>query len=85
MIQLGVIINDTPDILYSVKKGSPLVIGVGIGEHFIASDMVALASMTSRYLYMEEGDTFAMPTFFYSLWYLAALFGFMLIDVFFQL
>ena len=36
-------------------------------------------------LYMEEGDTFAMPTFFYSLWYLAALFGFMLIDVFFQL
>ena len=36
--------------------GSPLVVGVGIGEHYIASDVLALRPVTDRFIYLEEGD-----------------------------
>ena len=39
------------------RKGSPLVIGVGIGEHFIASDVSALLPVTQNFIFLEEGDT----------------------------
>ncbi|WP_248851838.1 glutamine--fructose-6-phosphate transaminase (isomerizing) [Thiomicrospira microaerophila] len=53
---LGIICRDLPDTLIAVRKGSPLVIGVGFGEHFIASDISALLPVTQRFIYLEEGD-----------------------------
>lgn len=53
---LGVISKDHPDTLVACRKGSPLVIGVGIGEHFIASDVAALLPVTQRFIFLEEGD-----------------------------
>ena len=38
------------------RKGSPLVVGVGIGENFLASDQMALRQVTDRFIYLEEGD-----------------------------
>jgi glucosamine--fructose-6-phosphate aminotransferase (isomerizing) len=45
-----------PERLVIARKGSPLAIGVGIGEHFCASDALALLPVTSRFVYLEEGD-----------------------------
>jgi len=45
-----------PETLAVARKGSPLTIGVGIGEHFCASDALALLPVTSRFIYLEEGD-----------------------------
>ncbi len=45
-----------PDELYVVRSGSPLVIGLGIGENFIASDPLALIPVTQKFIYLEEGD-----------------------------
>jgi glutamine---fructose-6-phosphate transaminase (isomerizing) len=53
---LGVISKDQPDTLITCRKGSPLVIGVGIGEYFIASDIAALLPVTQRFIFLEEGD-----------------------------
>lgn len=53
---LGIIFNDAPDTLYTTRHGSPLVIGVGIGEHFIASDQIALLPVTQCFIHLEEGD-----------------------------
>ncbi|WP_435979433.1 glutamine--fructose-6-phosphate transaminase (isomerizing) [Psychrobacter sp. DM4] len=53
---LGIIHVDSPDELITVRLGSPLVIGVGIGENFIASDQLALLPVTNRFMYLEEGD-----------------------------
>jgi glutamine---fructose-6-phosphate transaminase (isomerizing) len=53
---LGIIHTDHPDQLITVREGSPLVIGVGIGENFISSDQLALLPITNRFIYLEEGD-----------------------------
>ncbi|WP_435949845.1 glutamine--fructose-6-phosphate transaminase (isomerizing) [Psychrobacter sp. DM8] len=53
---LGIVHVDSPDELITVRLGSPLVIGVGIGENFIASDQLALLPVTNRFMYLEEGD-----------------------------
>ncbi|MBJ9422486.1 glutamine--fructose-6-phosphate transaminase (isomerizing) [Acinetobacter seifertii] len=53
---LGIIHSDYPDELITVREGSPLVIGVGIGENFISSDQLALLPVTNRFMYLEEGD-----------------------------
>ncbi|MCG6896337.1 MAG: glutamine--fructose-6-phosphate transaminase (isomerizing) [Thiocapsa sp.] len=53
---LGVIDAQDPDHLVAARKGSPLVIGVGFGEHFIASDVFALLPVTHRFIFLEEGD-----------------------------
>ncbi len=53
---LGVIAINDPNTLVVARKGSPLVIGVGIGEHFIASDVSALLPVTQRFMFLEEGD-----------------------------
>lgn len=45
-----------PGKLYAARRGSPLVIGVGVGEHFIASDVSALVSVTQQVIFLEEGD-----------------------------
>lgn len=53
---LCILSNDHPDELYVVRSGSPLVIGLGIGENFIASDPLALIPVTQKFIYLEEGD-----------------------------
>ena len=53
---LGVIANDQPDQLVIAREGSPLVIGLGIGENFIASDVQALLPVTHQFIYLENGD-----------------------------
>jgi glucosamine--fructose-6-phosphate aminotransferase (isomerizing) len=53
---LGVMSVDFPDTLIACRKGSPLVIGVGIGEYFIASDVAALLPVTQRFIFLQEGD-----------------------------
>jgi glucosamine--fructose-6-phosphate aminotransferase (isomerizing) len=53
---LAVIHQSQPDVLVCARKGSPLVIGVGMGEHFCASDPLALLQVTDRFIYLEEGD-----------------------------
>jgi glucosamine--fructose-6-phosphate aminotransferase (isomerizing) len=53
---LGVMSKDFPDTLIACRKGSPLVVGVGIGEYFIASDVAALLPVTQRFIFLEEGD-----------------------------
>ncbi|SIS39992.1 glutamine--fructose-6-phosphate transaminase (isomerizing) [Neptunomonas antarctica] len=53
---LGVIHEDKPGELIVARQGSPLVIGVGIGENFIASDQLALLPVTDRFMFLEEGD-----------------------------
>ncbi|WP_198244505.1 glutamine--fructose-6-phosphate transaminase (isomerizing) [methane-oxidizing endosymbiont of Gigantopelta aegis] len=59
---LGVISKDYPDTLVACRKGSPLVIGVGIGEYFIASDIAALLPVTQRFIFLEEGDVAEIKT-----------------------
>lgn len=53
---LGVISISDPDTLIAARNGSPLVIGVGIGEYFIASDVSALLPVTQRFIFLEDGD-----------------------------
>ncbi|MBL4711142.1 MAG: glutamine--fructose-6-phosphate transaminase (isomerizing), partial [Gammaproteobacteria bacterium] len=53
---LGVISSSEKNRLVASRRGSPLVIGVGIGEYFIASDAAALLPVTRRFIYLEEGD-----------------------------
>lgn len=53
---LGIMGIAEPNTLIACRKGSPLVIGVGIGEYFIASDVAALLPVTQRFIFLEEGD-----------------------------
>ena len=53
---LGIVAAHDPHTLYATRRGSPLVIGVGIGERFIASDPLALTPVTQKFIYLEEGD-----------------------------
>lgn len=53
---LAVIHADEPDHMVVCREGSPLVVGVGIGENFIASDQLALLPVTDRFMFLEEGD-----------------------------
>ncbi len=53
---LGVMYSEHADQLVACRKGSPLVIGIGIGEYFIASDVAALLPVTQRFIFLEDGD-----------------------------
>lgn len=54
----GMVVMDrtAPSHLVAARSGSPLVIGLGIGENFLASDQLALLSVTRRFIFLEEGD-----------------------------
>jgi len=54
----GTVVMDRrdPSVLVAARSGSPLVIGRGVGENFIASDQLALLPVTRRFLFLEEGD-----------------------------
>ena len=53
---LGVISTNHPGHMIAARSGSPLVIGVGDGEYFIASDHLALLPVTRKFIYLEDGD-----------------------------
>ncbi len=53
---LGVMSPQEPDVVVGARQGSPLVVGVGIDEAFLASDPLALLQVTDRFIYLEEGD-----------------------------
>lgn len=54
---LGVIHKSHPHEIVAVRKGSPLILGVGVGEHFIASDPLALRSFAQQVIFLKEGDS----------------------------
>ncbi len=53
---LGILCTDTPDALYVVREASPLILGIGVGENYFASDVTALVSHTKNVIYMEDGE-----------------------------
>ncbi len=59
---LGVISTREPDTIVCARSGSPLVVGVGIDENFIASDQLALRQVTDRFIFLEEGDLAEIST-----------------------
>ncbi len=65
---LGVIAFDDPNRIVAARVGSPLVIGKGIGENFIASDVLALKAVTDRFIFLEEGDLVEITAEEISVW-----------------
>ncbi len=57
---IGVIARNAPDTLCCARMGCPLLIGLGEGENFFASDVSALLSVTRRIIYLDEGDVAAI-------------------------
>lgn len=53
---IAVIDANEPDVIVGAKNHSPLVIGIGIGENFLASDVLALLPVTSRFIYLDDGE-----------------------------
>lgn len=53
---LGIMSESEPDTIYLIKQGSPIVIGVGEGENYFASDAVALSSKTNKFIFLEDGQ-----------------------------
>jgi glutamine---fructose-6-phosphate transaminase (isomerizing) len=53
---IAVMATDEPHRLVAARQGSPLVVGIGIGETFLASDQIALRQVTDRVIFLEEGD-----------------------------
>ncbi len=66
---LCVIDRNTPDEIVVSRSGSPLVIGIGIGENFVASDPLALGQVTDRFVYLEEGDIAQVSRESYTIWH----------------
>ncbi|MFM1896776.1 MAG: hypothetical protein RLZZ385_1850 [Pseudomonadota bacterium] len=67
----GICVMDTahPDEIVAARSGSPLIIGIGIGENFIASDTLALGQVTDRFVYLEEGDVARITREGYEIWH----------------
>ncbi|MFL9873689.1 glutamine--fructose-6-phosphate transaminase (isomerizing) [Paraburkholderia megapolitana] len=53
---IAVLHKDQPHTVIGARQGSPLVVGLGDGENFLASDALALAGSTERFIFLEEGD-----------------------------
>ena len=53
---LGIVCADAPDRILVVREASPLILGVGIGENFFASDVTALVAYTRNAIYLEDGE-----------------------------
>ena len=59
---------DDPERVVCARSGSPLVLGLGIGENFLASDQLALRQVTDRFIYLEEGDIAEITPDSYRIW-----------------
>ena len=53
---LGVVCSDAPDEIVAIRESSPLIIGIGAGENYFASDITALVSYTKNVIYLEDGE-----------------------------
>ena len=53
---IAILNTDAPDRMIAVRRGSPLLVGIGIGEFFLASDTAALIPVTHEFIYLEDGD-----------------------------
>lgn len=53
---LGILIQDQPDIVYAARLGSPLIVGLGENESFIASDVPAIVNHIDRVIYLNDGE-----------------------------
>ena len=53
---LGVICTEEPEKIFAVREASPLILGIGVGENFFASDVTALVSYTRNVIYLEDGE-----------------------------
>lgn len=53
---LGIIFAGQENLMIAARQGSPLAIGIGDGESYLGSDAIALASLTNRIIYLEDGD-----------------------------
>ena len=53
---LGIISPNYPNTIIATRKGSPLVIGIGKNGNYIASDQLALLSVTKKFIFLEDGD-----------------------------
>ncbi|HCS27646.1 MAG TPA: glutamine--fructose-6-phosphate transaminase (isomerizing) [Spongiibacteraceae bacterium] len=65
---LAVIHADDPQRIVCARSGSPLVLGLGFGENFLASDQLALRQVTDRFVYLDEGDIAEITTNSYKIW-----------------
>ncbi len=65
---IGVLAADDPTRIVAARSGSPLVVGKGIGENFIASDVLALRPVTDRFIFLEEGDLVEITRTSISIW-----------------
>ena len=65
---IAVISADSPDRIVAARSGCPLVIGKGIGENFVASDVQALQAVTDRFIFLEEGDLVELTTDTIDIW-----------------
>jgi glucosamine--fructose-6-phosphate aminotransferase (isomerizing) len=65
---LAVVNKDEPERIICARSGSPLVLGLGIGENFLASDQLALRQVTDRFIYLEEGDIAEITPDNYQIW-----------------
>jgi glucosamine--fructose-6-phosphate aminotransferase (isomerizing) len=59
---------DDPHRIVCARSGSPLVIGLGLGENFLASDQLALRQVTDRFIYLDEGDIAEITPDSYNIW-----------------
>ena len=57
---LGILFKDFPDRVYAVRKGSPLIVGKGEGEYFIASDIPAFLKFTKNYIILDDDEIVCM-------------------------
>ncbi|MBA6413642.1 glutamine--fructose-6-phosphate transaminase (isomerizing) [Parahaliea sp. F7430] len=65
---LAAVDKESPDEVVAARAGSPLVVGVGIGENFLASDQLALRQVTDRFIFLEEGDLVRMTAMTLEIW-----------------
>ena len=59
---IAVVCDSEPGVVVGARAGSPLVLGVGFREHFLASDVHPLLSVTNRFVFLEEGDVVRLDT-----------------------
>jgi glucosamine--fructose-6-phosphate aminotransferase (isomerizing) len=59
---IAVICASEPGVVVGARSGSPLVLGIGFDEHFLASDIHPLLAVTNRFVYLEEGDVVRLDT-----------------------